>query len=115
MPIVSANVDADLAPGQAAGVTVLEGDPRARRRSIFERREDGRVLSVAIFACEPARTAFELEHDEIVQVLEGEVEISLDDGSRVELGPGDVAVLPKGHRSEWWIKTPFKELAILTS
>lgn len=115
MPIVSASIDAELAPGQPEGVTVLEGDPRARRYSVFEQRADGHFLGVGIFACEPARTAFQLEHHEVLHVLEGEVEITLDDGSHVALGPGGVAVLPKGHRSEWWIKSPFKELAIVTS
>lgn len=115
MAIVSARVDIELQPGQTDGVELLEGDPRARRHSVLEQRDGSHFLAVGIFECEPARTRFRLEHHEVVHVLEGEVEITLDDGSHVALAAGDVAVLPKGHLSEWWFKSRFRELAILTS
>jgi len=109
-----ATVDLELAPWQPEGVTIVEGDPQGRGATIHEAAQDGRFVGVYVFACQPARTSYVLEHNEILHVLEGEVEISLDDGSTVHLGPGDVAFLPKGHTSHWWFKTPFRELAIVS-
>lgn len=113
MPIPSSTVDAPLEPWQPEGVTIHEGDPQGRGFTLHEAEQDGTFVGVYLFACQPARTSYRLEQNEIVYVLEGEVEIRLDDGSTVELKPGGVAFLPKGQMSHWWFKTPFKELAVV--
>jgi uncharacterized cupin superfamily protein len=109
-----ADIDVELEPWQPEGVTILEGDPQGRGATIHEAEQEGHFVGVYVFACQPARTSYLLEQNEILHVLEGEVEITLDDGSKVELRPGGVAFLPKGQTSYWWFKTPFRELAIVS-
>jgi uncharacterized cupin superfamily protein len=115
MTIVSATVDEALTSWQPEGVTILEGEPNGRGFTLIEREWEGQFFGAYLFACDPARTTYYLEHNELLFVLEGEVEISLDDGSKVELGPGGFAFLPRGQMSHWWFKTPFKEYAIVVS
>jgi uncharacterized cupin superfamily protein len=47
---------------------------------------------------------------ESVHVLEGSVRIEFEDGSDVELGPGDLASFPAGTRMTWHVTAPFKEV-----
>jgi uncharacterized cupin superfamily protein len=47
---------------------------------------------------------------ESIHVLEGSVRIAFEDGSEVELGPGDLASFPAGVPMTWHVTTPFKEL-----
>jgi cupin 2 domain-containing protein len=51
----------------------------------------------------PAGEWLEQERDEWVVLLEGEVELVYEDGSRLRLGPGDHVLIPAGerHRVEW--------------
>ena len=89
------------------------GEPNGRGFTLNEVGEGDGFVGVYVFECDPAKTSYKLEQNEILHVLEGEVEIRLDDGSKVELAPGGVAFLPKGQTSHWWFKTRFKELAIV--
>jgi uncharacterized cupin superfamily protein len=114
MSIPSATLDVPLEPWQPEGVTIHEGDPQGRGFTLHEVDEDGHFIGIYVFACEPARTSYVLEQNEIIHCIEGEAEITLDDGSKVELSPGTIAMLPKGQTSHWWFKTPFKEFAIVT-
>lgn len=115
MPIPSTSSDPTLEPWQPEGVTIHEGDPQGRGFTLTEVEEDGHMVGVYIFECEPSRTTYYLENNEIVHVLEGEVEIRLDDGDKVEMGPGDTCFLAKGQNSHWWFKTRFKEVAVLAT
>ena len=51
---------------------------------------------------------FAQERDEWVVLLEGEVELVYEDGSRLRLGPGDHVLIPAGerHRVEWTREEP---------
>lgn len=54
-------------------------------------------------------TPFEFPHHETVYVLEGEVDIEIEDGPTLHLGPGDMASFRKGVRSTWRPQPGFKE------
>lgn len=46
-------------------------------------------------------------------MLEGSVRIEIADGPTFELTPGDIASLPAGAATTWYITTPFKEFWVL--
>lgn len=51
---------------------------------------------------------------EVLLVLEGEVQIEIADGPRLELKAGDMASLPGGVETTWhFVKLPFREMAVL--
>lgn len=104
--------DAPLESWQPEGVTVLEGTPNGRGFTLAE-QETGPVFATGVFACEPAKTTYELTENEIIYVLEGSVSIALGDRDPVRLGVGDLAFLPKGHTSTWTFHEPFKEVWFL--
>jgi uncharacterized cupin superfamily protein len=47
-------------------------------------------------------------------VLEGGARIEIDGGPRLDLGPCDMASLPKGAVTRWQLTLPFKEMWVLT-
>lgn len=111
--IHSANVTtAELEYWQPEGVTILDGDPKGRGFTLYENYDDG-ARATGIFECDPAKTSYMLEFNEIIHVLEGEATIELEDGSRVDLKPGDIAFLPKGQLSTWTFHTRFREFWVL--
>ncbi|MBS1886161.1 MAG: DUF861 domain-containing protein [Actinobacteria bacterium] len=113
MPIYSTDGSPKLEPWQPEGVTIHEGEPNGRGFTLHEAGEGDGFVGAYLFECDPGRTSYRLVQNEILHVLEGEVEITLDDGSKVELSPGGVAFLTKGQMSHWWFKTRFKEMAIV--
>lgn len=56
-----------------------------------------------------APEAFEFPHDETIVVLEGQVEIQIEDGPTLNLKPGSIASFRKGVRSTWLPTPGFKE------
>jgi uncharacterized cupin superfamily protein len=52
---------------------------------------------------------------ETLLVLEGAARIEIDDGPVLELTAGDIASLPAGARTTWYLTTPFREFWVLTS
>lgn len=61
----------------------------------------------------PARAPYRFDVDEVVFVVEGAVEIALDNGDTVPLGIGDLAHFPAGHDSEWRFSFPFAKVSVL--
>jgi uncharacterized cupin superfamily protein len=55
---------------------------------------------------------FEFPHDETILVLEGEVQITIEDGPTLHLKPGSIASFRKGVRSTWRPTPGFKEFWI---
>jgi uncharacterized protein len=52
---------------------------------------------------------FERPYHEIAYIIEGEVEITDDDGDLVHAGPGDILVTPKGSKGYWKNLSPVKK------
>lgn len=109
---MSAPATTRLETWQPEGVTIRSGNPAGRGFTLFEDYSDG-ARGTGFFECDPAVTEYTLEYNEFIYVIEGEARIVLDDGSAVEVGPGDCAFLPKGHLSTWTFKTKFKEFWVL--
>lgn len=78
-------------------VHVLRDDD-AVQAGLWEAPDDGRELSVAI------------DHHETIVVLAGEVEIEIEDGPTLRLGPGDMASFREGTRSTWRPTPGFREV-----
>lgn len=109
----SVSIDsAELETWQPDGVTILSGDPAGRGFTLFEDYTDG-ARGAGLFECDPGKTQYRLEENEIIHVLDGEARIELDDGTAIEVRAGDIAFLPKGHLSTWTFKTRFKEFWVL--
>lgn len=62
---------------------------------------------------EPVR--WTLRGRETLLVLEGAARIEIDDGPVLELTAGDIASLPAGVRTTWYLTTPFREFWVITS
>lgn len=102
----------ELESWQPEGVTVLDGTPNGRGFTLFEDFDKG-ARGTGVFECEPSKTTYELEYNEIIYVLEGEVTIELENGSKVDLKPGMQAFLPAGHVSTWTFYSKFREVWVL--
>ena len=47
---------------------------------------------------------------EIAYIIEGQVEVTDDDGNRVVAGPGDILITPKGSKGYWKNLSPVKKV-----
>lgn len=108
--VESASVE--LETWQPEGTTILEGDPAGRGFTLFEDLNNG-ARGTGVFECDPGKTTYKLEFNEIIYVLEGKVTIELENGSKVDLKAGMQAFLPAGHISTWTFHTKFREVWIL--
>lgn len=113
--IITGTIGSDLEPYGLGSAEVLAGDPQPTGRVFCRIENETSRLVTGVFSCQPGTMVNDLLSHETIHVLEGEVRIELDTGHAVDLVPGDVATLPKGHRATWTFKTPFKELFILSS
>ena len=50
---------------------------------------------------------------ETLLVLEGAARIEMDDGPVLDLTAGDIASLPAGARTTWYLTTPFREFWVI--
>ena len=114
--ILTGNVDTiELSPADYSIVTDVGGNfegPQGRWALLCAPEDDRALTRVGIFHCEPHRIEVPLQSDELMYMLEGEVRIDLDDGTVVELGTGDMAVLPKDRQITLTYKTPCKQMFV---
>lgn len=79
-------------------------------------REDADVVAGIYRFREPVEPfPYEFEQNETIVVLEGGVRIELDGGETIELDAGDVASIPAGRRATWHVRTPFREIFVLST
>lgn len=72
------------------------------------RSDDGR-LSCGLWRRLPEEGPMDLSGHEIAIILEGEVEVTGEDGTVHRVGPGDVLVTPRGTRATWKALSPVKK------
>jgi uncharacterized cupin superfamily protein len=85
-----------------------ESDPPGEEFTAAHSLDD--KFSFGLWQRDQQRRHFERPYHEIAFILEGEVEIIDDDGSRVVAGPGDILITPKGSSGYWRNLTPVKKI-----
>ena len=82
-----------------------EPEPPGSEFTAFEAGQ----FSTGFWQRDDQRRFFERPYHEIAIIIEGEVEVSCDDGRVVKAGPGDILITPKGSRGYWRNLSPVKK------
>ena len=67
-------------------------------------------FSFGLWKREVQRRHFERPYHEVAYIIEGEVELTDDDGEVYVAGPGDIVLTPKGCKGYWKNLTPVKKV-----
>jgi uncharacterized cupin superfamily protein len=82
--------------------TSIEGDQQEASETLWTSPDGG--METGIWECTPGRfTADRTEIAEICHILTGRVTLHDGDGTRRDIGPGEMFALPHGWRGEWTI------------
>jgi uncharacterized cupin superfamily protein len=85
-----------------------ETDPPGREFTAARSADDR--FSFGLWQRDVQRRHFERGYHEIAFILEGQVEVTDDDGNVHVAGPGDILVTPKGSKGYWKNLTPVKKV-----
>jgi uncharacterized cupin superfamily protein len=99
--------DAVLEPVELDRSQVVAGEPRVSELVLFE-SQDGDVVS-GIWEMTPG-VVTDTETDEVFVVLSGRATVDFEDGTVLQVGPGDVAVLSAGARTRWTVHETLRKV-----
>ena len=80
--------------------TISGGDRPGGQGSTAHESGDER-FSAGVWKRDVQRRYFERPYHEVAFIIEGEVEITDDDGNLFKAGPGDILITPKGSKGYW--------------
>src|SRR6266581_5790863 len=66
-----------------------------------------------VWECTPGPSYWTLETHEFVQILAGRMTVTPDGGQPTEIGPGDVAVFPRGWAGTWLIHETIRKVYVI--
>lgn len=111
-PFALAAADIVLEPDELAPEQVLAGTPRVAGRVLHESRGEGpggRVVERGVWEITPG-VVTDVEADELFVVLSGRATIEVEGGATLQVGPGDVAVLPQGAVTRWTVHETLRKV-----
>ncbi|RPI31481.1 MAG: DUF861 domain-containing protein [Actinomycetota bacterium] len=85
-----------------------ETDPPGQEFTAARSADD--KFSFGLWQRDVQRRHFERGYHEIAYILEGQVEVTDDEGELHVAGPGDILVTPKGSKGYWKNLTPVKKV-----
>lgn len=100
----------DFVPAPIPTHNVIEGEPVARTCDLSQSRDRG--LSMNLWDCTAGRFRWNYGGDELVQILDGEVRVTDEQGRLTVLQGGYTAHFPAGARTEWEVPVYVRKLAI---
>jgi uncharacterized cupin superfamily protein len=98
---------AALQPWPLPAELLLAGSPQAAG-TVLARSAD-RCIVRGLWHCTPGSFRWYWDYDETIVVVAGRVTVSLDDGRKVELSPGDLAFFERGQGSVWTVHEDFRK------
>ena len=101
-------IKADDAIWEEAMTGPEETDPPGQEITAAVSMDD--KFSFGLWKRDVQRRYFERPYHEIAYIIEGEVEVTDDDGELYVAGPGDILVTPKGSKGFWRNLTPVKKV-----
>ncbi len=109
-PIVVSSTDVGLNAAPIEPSWVLEGAPRARCQTLAVSKD--RTARTVVWDCTPGRFNWHYASDETIHLIEGEVTITDQQGTR-QVRAGDMVFFPAGSRAEWHVQSPVRKIAFL--
>lgn len=70
-------------------------------------------LRLGVWECTPGKFTSERATTEIFEVLSGSATLIAIDGNSTKVGPGDIAVTPKGWKGEWTVHETIRKIFIV--
>lgn len=99
----------ELEPAPIEPGWVLSGNPEAR--VAYHSTADDRFANTAVWDCTAGSFRWHFGWDETVVILEGEVRVVADDGTRRVLRPGDAGYFKAGTWATWHVDHYVKKIA----
>jgi uncharacterized cupin superfamily protein len=88
------------------------GDPQTS--TLVLREATAGTPTVGVWECTPGGWAIENRPDtEVVLVLSGRATLTSSGGEATEIGPGDVAVLPRGWSGRWDVRETLRKVYVV--
>src|SRR5580698_4410573 len=107
IPVLSRDLELSAAPLNPAWI--LEGAPRARNRLLWTSSD--KTGFCMLWDCTAGKFKWSYDLDELVHVIEGAVIVTGPDGISKTLGPGDVALFPRGVTVHWHVEHYVRKVA----
>jgi uncharacterized cupin superfamily protein len=85
-----------------------ETDPAGQEYTAVKSVDD--KFSFGLWRRDVQRRRFERGYHEVAYILEGQVEVTDDDGEVHTAGPGDILITPKGSKGYWKNLSPVKKV-----
>ena len=104
----SALADSELEADALDPAQVVSGDPEVRVLALH----DSDALAVGVWQ-HSTGVSTDVEADEIFVVLSGRATVEVADGPTLELGPGDVGLLPAGARTTWTVHETLRKVYVV--
>lgn len=108
-PFSLAVAGAVLTPDELDPAQIVSGDPRTASLVLHEQAGAERTVERGIWEITPG-VVTDVEADELFVVLSGRATIEIQDGPTLEVGPGDVAVLPEGAVTRWTVHETLRKV-----
>ncbi|HEX6230124.1 MAG TPA: cupin domain-containing protein [Actinomycetota bacterium] len=90
-------------------IPTAEDDPNPPGEETVVFRSADAMFSFGLWRRLPETGPMEPPYHEIAVIVEGEVEVTDEDGTVHRAGPGDVLVTPKGSKATWRALSPVKK------
>lgn len=100
--------DSDLELDPLDPPQVVSGDPVVRVLPLH----DSDDLAVGVWQ-HSTGVSTDVEADEVFVVLSGRATIEVVDGPTLEVGPGDVGLLPSGARTTWTVHETLRKIYVV--
>ncbi|HSN06616.1 MAG TPA: cupin domain-containing protein [Candidatus Angelobacter sp.] len=104
----TALADRDLDADPLDPAQVVAGAPEVRVLPLH----DGADLAVGVWQ-HSTGVSTDVESDEVFVVLKGRATIEVVDGPTLEVGPGDVGLLPAGARTTWTVHETLRKVYVV--
>ena len=102
--------DGDLQPSPLGDHQLVEGNPEVRSLGVHD--EPGLAIGIWQHAAGISR---DVEADEAFVVLSGRATIEVEGGPTMQVGPGDLGLLPAGARTTWTVHETLRKVYVIRS
>lgn len=92
-----------------------DGEPAGEVAWLRNTSRDGRTYKAGMWKAGPSSCPYYFAADETFVMIEGVLDIELEDGTKLSFGPGDTGSFQLGTRSTWTVKEPVVHFFIQTT